>query len=395
MEKETWEDGTGNYLKIRGEGEETLADRMFMYQDIPGFLPMEITWINGRKEYIYDISGKVSLSQYLTEHEITKKELKDILKQIMNLCDLVQEYLLEGNKVVCQEDYIYIDQRTGEISGIYQEKSPHGGVTAVGALLEFIMKKMNAKDEALAFFVYGLHKLTKEAGMTRQLLRDYIERDMEENKNEETDISYKKIEGRQRYERAVSDREKTLQKSEMVSIFGGKLRSYVLPVSLLGAGVLLTLVAWYSGWFRQPLSQRSDMMMGIGASVFFIGVAGYGAWRIWPKKVTYDVLWREEEQPKKACLISCHGKSGSIPIAYYPFVLGSEEESADGVIPAAGIDQIHARIQCEGSELYILDEESEQGTYHNDERLVPWHKKRLRDGDILRLAETEYVVEIS
>lgn len=39
MEQEVWMDGTGNYLKIRGEGEETLADRMFQYQDIPVFFP--------------------------------------------------------------------------------------------------------------------------------------------------------------------------------------------------------------------------------------------------------------------------------------------------------------------------------------------------------------------
>ena len=381
MEKETWEDGTGNYLKIQGEGEETLADRMFMYQDIPGFLPMEITWINGRKEYIYDISGKVSLSQYLSEQEITKKELKNIINQLIHLCDLVQEYLLEGNKVVCHEDYIYIDRRTGQASGIYQENSPHGGVAAIGALLEFIMKKIDAKDEALAFFVYGLHKLTKEAGMTRQLLREYVEIDAGDHVKEASHTAYRNMEVEQ-------SQEKNLPKS-------AKSVSYVLPVILLGIGVLLTLVSWYSGWFRQPLSGGTDMTLGIGASVFFMGVVGYGAWRIWPKKRSSDILWQEEDQPKKACLISCRGKFGSIPITYYPFVLGREEKSVDSVIAAAGIDRVHAEILCEGNELYVMDEESEQGTYHNDERLVPWHKKRLQDGDILRLAEAEYVVEIS
>ena len=381
MEKETWEDGTGNYLKIQGEGEETLADRMFMYQDIPGFLPMEITWINGRKEYIYDISGKVSLSQYLSEQLITKKELKDIIMQLIHLCDLVQEYLLEGNKVVCHEDYIYIDRRTGQVSGIYQEHSPHGGVAAVGALLEFIMKKMDAKDEALAFFVYGLHKLTKEAGMTRQLLREYVEIDAADHVKEASNTAYRNTEVEQSPEKGLPKSEKPV--------------SYVLPVILLGVGVLLTLVSWCSGWFRQPLSGGTDMTVGIGAGVFFMGVAGYGAWRIWPKRRSPDILWQEEDRPKKACLISCRGKFGSIPITYYPFVLGREEKSVDSVIAAAGIDRVHAEILCEGNELYVMDEESEQGTYHNDERLVPWHKKRLQDGDILRLAEAEYVVEIS
>ena len=395
MEKETWEDGTGNYLKIYGEGGETLADRMFTYQDIPGFLPMEITWINGQKEYIYDISGKISLSQYLSEHNIIKRELKDIIEQLIHLCDLVQEYLLEGNRVVCHEDYIYIDRRTGEISGIYQERSPHGGVPAIGALLEFIMKKMNAKDETLAFFVYGLHKLTKETGMTRQLLREYVERDTDDHEDRTLDTSHKNIEDRQKPEKGSSDMERTLPIGGEVSRKPEKLVPYVLPVTLLGVGVLLTLMGWCGDWFRQPLSQGRNLTLGIGASAFFMGVAGYGAWRLWPKKRSSDILWQEEEQAKRACLISCQGKLESIPIPYYPFVLGTEEKSVDGVIVATGIDRIHAQIRCEGNELYVIDEESEQGTYHNDERLVPWHKKRLQDGDILRLAETEYVVEIS
>lgn len=94
------------------------------------------------------------------------------------------------------------------------------------------------------------------------------------------------------------------------------------------------------------------------------------------------------------CLISCQGNIRSIPIAYYPFVLGAEEKKVDGIVVGAGIEKIHAQILCEGNEIFVLDEESQQGTYHNDERLVPWQKKRLQDGDILRLAQTEYVVEL-
>ena len=43
----------------------------------------------------------------------------------------------------------------------------------------------------------------------------------------------------------------------------------------------------------------------------------------------------------------------------------------------------------------VVDEESENGTFCNGERLVPGQKKILRDGDILRFARLEYVVEIT
>lgn len=385
MERELWQDGMGNYLKIRGEGEENFADHIFRYQDIPGFLPVEITWINGQKEYVYDVSGKISLAQYISEQQITKRELKEIVKQIMDLSDVVQEYLLEGNGVVCQEDCIYIDHRSGQVSGIYQENSPFGGVEALSALVEFIMEHIDAKNEELIFWVYGLHKLTKETGITRKLLREYIVR--EEGEGE------RKKEQKRRSE-TLNEKKEVLPKAKNELKIDKNKKGYVLPVILLACGLILTIFAWCSGCFRQPLSQDLDMAMGIGASAFFMGVAGYGAWRTIPKKHLANVMWNEEEFSGKMCLVSCQGQIASIPIAYYPFVLGSEEKRVDGVVIAPGIERIHAQILCEGAEVYILDEESEQGTYYNDERLVPWQKKRLQDGDILRLAQTEFVVEI-
>lgn len=380
MERELWQDGTGNFLRIRGEGEENFADGIFTYQDIPGFLPMELTRINGQKEYVYDISGKISLAHYLSEKEISHEELKEILRQIMKLSDIVQEYLLEGNGVVCHEEYIYIDRRSGEVSGIYQENSPFGGIAAMGALLEFIMGKIDAKNEALSFLVYGLHERTKEAGMTRKLLRDYLE-NAEIKPLEENSV-------------ITDESREILPQSESRAKGNRGMLLYVLPITLLGGGLLLTIIAWCSSWFRRPLSQEFDLTLGFGASAFFLGVTWYGAWRTWPKKRRSEVIWQEEAQARNMCLISCQGNIRSIPIAYYPFVLGAEEKKVDGIVVGAGIEKIHAQILCEGNEIFVLDEESQQGTYHNDERLVPWQKKRLQDGDILRLAQTEYVVEL-
>ena len=55
MDREIVKDGSGNYLKISGDTRETYSDRVFFYQEIQGFLPLEIRWINGKKEYFYDI----------------------------------------------------------------------------------------------------------------------------------------------------------------------------------------------------------------------------------------------------------------------------------------------------------------------------------------------------
>lgn len=381
MEQEVWMDGTGNYLKIRGEGEETLADRMFQYQDIPGFLPMELIRIDGQKDYIYDISGKVSLARYLCGNDITKERLRDIIKEILKLSDTVQEYLLDGNGVVCHEEYIYIERKSGQVSGIYQEQSPYGDVKAFGSLLETVMQTMNAADESLAFFVYGMHKLTKEDGMTRRILLEYAANEGEERPTK-TVIP---VDGK--------EKEKRNTLMEVPKVNGRT--AFFVSCLLSASGILLTALAWCLGWFRHPVSGETDIAMGVGTSVFFLGISGYGAWKIAPFKRLSDVVWEGERRRAKACLISCQGKIESIPIAHCPFLIGAERERVDGFIAAAGIEAIHAQILCEGNEYYVQDEDSQQGTYHNGDRLVAGYKRRLQDGDILCLAETEFVVEIS
>ena len=63
MNWEYVQEGTGNFLRILSDDRETFADEMFSYQDIQGFLPLEIRCINGKKEAFYDITGKIFQQQ--------------------------------------------------------------------------------------------------------------------------------------------------------------------------------------------------------------------------------------------------------------------------------------------------------------------------------------------
>lgn len=381
MEYELWQDGTGSFLKMQGSGRETMADQMFIYQKIPGFLPMEIRWIDGIKEYVYDISGRISLALYMSQYPINKEKMCGILKEILMLSETAQEYLLDGNGVVCQEEYLYFNKDTQKIEGIYQEDCPLGGMKNLRSLTEFFINEMDGKDEELALFLYGFHQCLSEAGITRQSLFQYIEQ-------ERTKV----VEKKNPIEEVTMEQPIKYKKQESAE----NLSEYMVAIALLAAGIGLTFLAWTAGWFREDISGATNYSLGIGASVFFLGVAGYGAWRVWPKSVkVHNQACLEEEKPRSACLISCQGRIRSIPIAHYPFTLGCEESSVDGVVMESGIEKIHACIMWEGDNMYVLDEESEKGTFRNNERLVPWQKKCLKDGDVLRLATTEFVVEIN
>lgn len=378
MKYEYVQDGLVNYVRLTGVVQSEIAEQIFTYQDIPGFLPLEIRRVNGEKEYWYDVSGQISLADYLREGKLTASTSKKILLQLFEISMRLQEYLLDSNGVVCHEDYLYVNPGTLIVSGIYQPSIPYHGIKALGRLLECLIDEMDAKEEKLAFFLYELHRQSKIQGMTFYQFRKVLQ---------ETIVDA--VDTR-------AEKEKEEVDSLLPIVHQQETNTKEIPIlsgMMLVVGIVIVLVLWKMGTFYRPLSGEIDWRMGVGASAFFIGVSAYGAWRVWPGQTKGDK--GEKKQMKSICLIPCHGKDPMITIEHFPFLLGQEKERVDGYIPAPGISRIHAQIVQEGEDVLLFDEESSNGTFCNDERMIPWQKKKLRDGDMIRLAQTEYVVEIT
>lgn len=386
MEKEFVQEGMKRYLKVQGNGDETISDRMFSYQNIPGFLPVEITWVNGQKQYVYDISGKVSLETYLPRAGVD--QMRKILIQILELPEQLGNYLLDTNGVVIEGEDLYIDPGTENVYAIYQLEAPHHGMVAIIRLVEFIMERVDQQNQDLMFMIYGLHRLAMEEGTTCQTLKMYMDEYQGEHSKKNPEIEKKRA---QSFQHEVIGHKRTGRKKELNE---RKKTSYWLPGVFLLAGFLIPIVLWCFGWFSLPVSGSTDWTMAVGAAAFFLGVTGYGAWKTWPPKGKTDVKW-EIDNRRMICLIPCQGREEPIPVSHFPFTVGSDKERAEGVLAAKEINSIHARFLKEDETVFIMDEESDGGTYHNDERLVPWQKTPLKDGDILRFGQGEYVVEIT
>ena len=166
------------------------------------------------------------------------------------------------------------------------------------------------------------------------------------------------------------------------------IRGCLLPGMILAAGVTLPSVLWWMGMFQKPLSGEMDWVKLIAAVVFFLGVALYGVWKTMPsqencgkKKIVF--FHKEEEEQLNVCLIPQKGREEPIPIKEFPYWFGKS------------IGEIRAGIFQEKGTVLIMDEESREGTFHNDKRLLPWQKIPLQDGDLLSVEGREYVVEIT
>lgn len=387
MDREILQDGTGNYLRVSGGRTGNFSDRIFSYQDIRGFLPLEVRRINGEKEYIYDISGKLSLKKFLDRSDFSLDSIRHLFGQIFDMAECMEEYLLDSRGVVIQEDFLYLDTVDGEWSGVYQEDNKQEIAESVGNLLELIMEKMDQKDRELVFFVYGMHKLTREAGCTRDILREYVSKYGDSGQN----TSFKEAmmmpgvpeSDFREIECLPKDRPRPRQFPAM--------RGWLLPGMILAAGITLPAILWWMGMFRLPLSGGTDWIKAGAAVLFFLAVSGYGVWKTMPdrtgKKEGFINFHQEENEQKKVCLIPQMGSGAPVPIPQFPYRLEigrKDKESSD-----------YMRILQEAGVVMVVDEESAKGAFHNNRRLVPWQKIPIQDGDILQFDNKEYVVEIT
>lgn len=82
-----------------------------------------------------------------------------------------------------------------------------------------------------------------------------------------------------------------------------------------------------------------------------------------------------------------------IQVEKYPYILGRAPEEVDGCVDWPQISRIHARLEARGQEIKIVDMSSANGTFRNDEYLKPGMEYTLHTGDILKLADLEFICQ--
>lgn len=76
-------------------------------------------------------------------------------------------------------------------------------------------------------------------------------------------------------------------------------------------------------------------------------------------------------------------------------MIGGDEKRADKRLDGSGVSGRHLQIVQEAGEVFAIDQESADGTWRNDCRMVPWQREALKDGDILSIGNHAFVVELT
>ena len=373
-------------IKLNGKPEERRYQYCILSRGgIRGLLDCSLRFINGDAFLYYDITSKQSISKmFYNKKTVDRDWVKDFVWNLNRIQQEASRFLLDDKSIIWFPEQVYRDIEDSRWGFIYYPY--YDGENGFRQFLEFVIEKLDYDDELLVECVYRMYEQYEEMGDI--YIKDKIFRDVQvldeiqtvrnegaERKDRETGEDADDIELPQQevYEVKPETKQKTKkrksnEKRGLLSFLEGAKRKDKADrerikqenLYAMEYGRELSLVAEEPASYDDKQEDDGDY----GRTVYLENVAEAAE----TKRRLYD-----EEGMVLAVLDDT------------PLVIGKKKEDADVVIDNRMVSRIHARVFKEDGEYMIEDLNSTNGTFKNGLRLKPYEKRRLMEGDEIRL----------
>ena len=159
-----------SYMCVK-EQEEPAAEyelNMLKAEHVPYLLELDVVESDGEKNYLYDISGKQQMEDYLSGKKMGYEMLWKLLNSVRELCSVLPDYLLRENGICLKEEYIYVNLGDGSLSFTYLPFWNESLQDAFARCMEQILRKIDHQDQAAAELAYQIYQMSVMENVSRQ-----------------------------------------------------------------------------------------------------------------------------------------------------------------------------------------------------------------------------------
>lgn len=143
---------------------------------IPGLLKGEVLRIDGKIHLSYDVTSKLPLKKLLERREICRDDFLNILKQIVSLMEMLQEYFLESGGIVFNSNYIFAEPTDLQLEFSYLPVSIETKTfePLKSFLLDVIINDIKFANEASDNYIQKLIETLKNQDIDINTIRNYL-----------------------------------------------------------------------------------------------------------------------------------------------------------------------------------------------------------------------------
>ncbi|MCC8029031.1 MAG: FHA domain-containing protein [Lachnospiraceae bacterium] len=347
--------------------------KMVLHNDISCLLPLQVIVEDGKVEYWYEVTGMQSLKKQFSLAPAGEGDLRGLLRNLIEMKSAMDEYLLDDASIWFSSDMVYEDRFSGRILFCYIPGLSGQQPPGLKDLFEEILQQLNHADPAAVKMGYEMYE---RCARSEFVIEDcFACLDLLNPKEEQAEprMPYREC---GELPRAEGEPDRDLRLEEEVrdpeysgaEVYPGKrLRRKRKRVKRgkreeIDYGEILTE--------QQEILYAAENIGGGHTEVF----AEENRIRTW------ELIYKGD------------GMETDLRPVSYPFLIGTDERCADGVLQSRTVSRMHARLMLEEGRLYAEDFNSTNGTYLN-QQLMPMNTPvELHEGDRIVFATEEYLV---
>ena len=445
MNAEYKRDLQNNYLILEApEAEEDDYQlRMAEQNQISGLLPFHSARKNGVLYLHYEITSKQTLESFFEKKKAGYEDIFFLLAGIRDVLESMQKFLLDPAQLVFDPEYLYVDPERRKVQLCYLPGS--AGSYPISLLAEFILKKLDHREQQAVALGYGLYQKAMEENFSLQkTLKDILStEEARENRTKEQEARETWEEAipaytgyQQSFEReftADDRKEGTEDDPESYEVTHrerkkrpqGKAERFfqiIHPAVLLSALFLLAAleIAYYFGLLT--ITEAGGLFFLLISVEALVNKFWRNSkekkkenrWVVEEDDEMYRMLREEmyeapeetsvieetrclvpEQEQAGICLVCVHGGADGIfgqdiVIGASPVYIGKIKGESDVILDSPTVSRRHARLEYRDGNYYVKDQNSRNGTFCNGKRLRPQEECRFVQGDEISFAEIRY-----
>ena len=401
----------GSYMKIPVSRINEFDERLILKKKLPGLIPVERCFMDGRGEYWYQITGKQSLDTYCRLQDVSVAFIEQVILSVCSEIEILEWNLLDINCLQLEPELVYISNQTQEVLFCVYPENTQDISLGFQQLMEYLLTRIDHKDEEMVRLGYGIYEKTLREGYNILDIREFIvqrrnERNPQIQDNSEMDGLGKVTEGKRKSDKvAKQDRIRNVDRTGKQEEKGvlKKQVDETCPVSETGVrdwrnelGKTQEIwAAMQETWgrirelFKTPLIPERTKKKELSQADFF-----------------YDTEEEEELEPvieihPTVCIGQGNLREEGLLLyegrdTYPDYHIQKEvctvgkDQASDLLLQKETVSRHHAKIRKMEDGYYIEDLNSTNGTYLNDELLSYKEPRLLHSSDLICFADVKY-----
>ena len=365
-----------NYERILLEGKP--EEQRYQYcilnrGGIRGLLPCSLRYMNGLAYLYYDISSKQNVAQLYGGKCIDREWMCNFLWSLKQIQMELERFLLDAKNILWNPEQIFQDVESNIFSFLYIPY--YEGEDSFPQLLEFLVEHIDYEDEVLVECTYKLYERYEKIG--EDYLREQIFEDAKVLEQEKNKASEEIMQTEKQPEDAIP-----LQVSEPETTES----SATITDGPEKRGIRYLFENKKRRGKTEKGNYRRDLQLSMGACA----VAEDTIYRDADCQEEYGrTIYVEEIAEDRERVYRLYTEQGKLitQLDNASYILGKKKGEADIILEDASISRMHARIIKELEGFYLEDLNSTNGTYKNGLRMQPYEKRKLEEGDEIKLGK--------